>query len=83
MVRIRLKQIGKKNDRKYRIVVTDQKSKRNGKELEIVGTYDPIPEKSKMNLDIEKVDSWLKNGATMSERVEKIYNLVKNSKVEA
>ena len=83
MVKIRLKLIGKKNDKKYRIVVIDEQKKRSGKEIEVVGTYDPMPQKSKMDLNIVKVDAWIAKGAAMTERVEKIYNLVKNSKVEA
>lgn len=82
MVKIRLKQTGKKNDRKYRIIVTDSKNKRDGKELEIVGYYNPKPQLSEMTMNIEATDKWIKNGAIMTERVAKIYNLVKNNKVE-
>lgn len=82
MVKIRLKQTGKKNDRKYRIIVTDSKNKRDGKELEIVGHYNPKPQLSEMTMNIEATDKWIKNGAIMTERVAKIYNLVKNNKVE-
>jgi len=82
MVKIRLKQTGKKNDRKYRIVVTDARNKRDGKVLENLGHYNPRPDKSKFELDTAAAEKWIKNGAIMTERVAKIYNLVKNGKVE-
>lgn len=83
MVKLRLKQTGKKNARSYRIVAVDSRTKRDGKVLEIIGTYSPITDKSKMQLDIQAVEKWVASGAQMTERVEKIYNLVKNNKVEA
>jgi small subunit ribosomal protein S16 len=83
MVKLRLKQTGKKNARTYRIVASDARNKRDGKDLEILGFYNPQQEKSKMTLDIEAADKWIANGAQMTERVEKIYKLVKDNKVEA
>ena len=83
MVKIRLKQTGKKNAKSYRIVVVDSKSKRDGKQLEILGHYSPLTDKSKMQIDLEATENWLKKGAVMTERAEKIYNLVKNNKLEA
>ena len=82
MVKLRLKQTGKKNARTYRIVAADSENKRDGKVLEILGTYNPIPKNSIMILNIEAADKWLANGAQMTERVEKIYKLVKDNKVE-
>ncbi len=82
MVKIRLKQTGKRNARTYRIVVADARDKRDGKVLETLGTYNPIPDKSKMTLNLDLTDQWLKKGAQMTERVAKIYKLVKNNQVE-
>lgn len=82
MVKIRLKQIGRKNAKKYRIVVSDVNNRRDGKDIEVLGMYNPMPGNSEMKLEIEKVDSWTKKGAVMTERVQKIYNLVKSDKVE-
>jgi small subunit ribosomal protein S16 len=83
MVKIRLKQTGKKNAKTYRIVVVHSTDKRDGKQLEILGHYNPLTDKSKMELNVEAADAWIKKGAQMSERVAKIYNLVKNNKLEA
>jgi small subunit ribosomal protein S16 len=82
MVKLRLKQIGKKHDRKYRIVAIDSRKKRDGEELEVVGFYDPIPNISNIKMDLEAVEKWLNRGAVMTERVEKIYNLVKSGKLQ-
>lgn len=82
MVKIRLKQGGKKNAKTYRIIVVDSKSKRNGSQIEILGNYNPLTDKSKAELNVEAAENWLKKGAVMTERVEKIYNLVKNNKLE-
>lgn len=82
MLKIRLKQIGKKHQKIYRVVVVDSKKKRDGEVLEKVGSYNPIPENSLINLEMEKIDGWINNGAQMTERVEKLYNLVKENKVK-
>ncbi len=82
MVKLRLKQTGKKNARKYRIVAADSAVKRDGKVLEVLGFYNPIPQKSEMILDLDATNKWIANGAQMTERVEKIYKLVRDNKVE-
>ena len=82
MVKIRLKQTGKKNAKSYRIIATDARNKRDGKTLANLGFYNPQPAKSIINLDVEAADAWLAKGAQMTERVAKLYNLVKQNKVE-
>lgn len=83
MVKLRLKQTGKKNARTYRIVAANSTNKRDGKVLEILGFYNPLPAKSVMTLNLEAAEKWIKSGAQMTERVTKIYKLVKENKVEA
>ncbi len=83
MVKIRLKQTGKKNAKTYRIIAMHSTNKRDGKQLEILGNYNPLPDKSKMALNVEKTEAWIKKGAIMTQRVTKIYNLVKSNKLEA
>jgi small subunit ribosomal protein S16 len=83
MVKIRLTQTGKKNAKTYRIVVLDSRVKRNGRVLDTLGHYNPIPDLSEMKLDIERADKWIAQGAQMSPRVTKIYDLVKNNKVQS
>jgi small subunit ribosomal protein S16 len=82
MVKLRLKQTGKKNAKTYRIIAVDSRDKRDGAVLENLGIYNPIPDKSIMELNIEATDKWLAQGAQFTPRVAKIYELVKNNKVE-
>lgn len=63
MVKLRLSRFGHKNLPFYRIVVANAKSKRNGNSLDYCGTYDPLSKPSKVVLDKEKIEKWLKNGA--------------------
>ena len=71
-VRLRLTRVGKKKQPSYRIVAADARSPRDGKYLEIVGTYDPRREPSAITVDNEKAIEWLKTGAQPSERVQKL-----------
>ena len=69
MVRIRLKRVGAKKHPFYRVVVADQRTSRDGSFIEQIGTYDPFPNPSMINIDIEKLDEWIKKGAQPSESV--------------
>ena len=71
-VRLRLTRVGKQKQPSYRIVAADARSPRDGKYLEIVGTYDPRREPSAITVDNEKAIEWLKKGAQPSERVQKL-----------
>jgi len=75
---IRLRQQGRNNRTMYRVVVTDERSPRDGKYLELVGWYNPIEEESEKNLFLkpDRIQHWLNLGAQMSDSVE---NLVKRS----
>ena len=73
MVKIRLKRIGRKKLPIYKVVVTDERAKRDGRAIDILGTYNP---KSKeIQVDVEKVNEWLKKGAQPTERVSAILKL--------
>jgi len=72
MVKIRLQRAGKKKAPFYHIVVADSKSPRDGKIIEQIGTYDPMSEPSVLNLDSEKVEKWIKNGAKPTETVKRL-----------
>ncbi len=73
MVKIRLKRIGRKKLPIYKVVVTDERAKRDGRAIDILGTYNP---KSKeIQIDVEKVNEWLKKGAQPTERVSAILKL--------
>ncbi|MBL8776181.1 MAG: 30S ribosomal protein S16 [Acidimicrobiales bacterium] len=71
-VKLRLMRMGKKKQPTYRIVAADSRSPRNGRFIEIVGTYDPRPDPSDITIDNEKAVSWLRKGAQPTERVEKL-----------
>jgi small subunit ribosomal protein S16 len=73
-IRIRLRRIGRKKLPLYRIVVADQESPRDGRFIEVIGTYDPKGKTpaDKVKLDAEKARAWLAKGATPSETVESL-----------
>ncbi|HEV8612049.1 MAG TPA: 30S ribosomal protein S16 [Gemmatimonadales bacterium] len=68
--RIRLRKIGRKKLPLYRIVVADKESPRDGRFIEILGTYDPKQEGAqKVVIDVEKAKRWLAKGATPTDTV--------------
>ncbi len=72
MVKIRLQRQGKKKAPFYHIVVADSRSKRDGKIIEQLGTFDPMTEPRTVVLDKEKVEKWIKNGAKPTETVKRL-----------
>jgi small subunit ribosomal protein S16 len=58
----------------YRIVVADSEAPRDGKFIEILGTYDPLGEEVKVQVKEEKVLHWLQKGATVSDTVKSIFS---------
>lgn len=71
-VRLRLMRMGKKKQPTYRIVAADARSPRDGRFIEIVGTYNPRTEPSEIKVDNAKAVGWLRNGAQPTERVQKL-----------
>jgi len=69
MVRMRLKRVGATNSPVYRIVVADNRSPRDGKFIEELGTYWPLKKGDNVDLDVERADYWIKVGAQPSETV--------------
>lgn len=67
MLRIRLTRKGKKKAPFYRIVVTDQRTKRDGAPVEEIGTYNP--KTKELIVDKAKAESWIKKGAQPTETV--------------
>lgn len=72
MVKIRLQRFGAHKAPKYRIVAADSRSPRDGKFLEILGTYNPLTDPATVTVDAEKVQAWLKNGAQPTTTVKSI-----------
>jgi small subunit ribosomal protein S16 len=66
---IRLARIGKKKRPFYRIVVTEKTRPRNGRFVEIVGTYDPLKKPAAIDMKDERVQYWLSKGAQPSDTV--------------
>ncbi|RIK74440.1 30S ribosomal protein S16 [candidate division KSB1 bacterium] len=63
MVKIRLARFGKKKQPTYRVVVTNARTKRNTLALEYLGSYNPFAKKDKFQIDQERYQYWLDNGA--------------------
>ena len=74
-VKLRLMRMGKKKQPTYRLVAADGRSPRDGRFIEIVGTYDPRAEPSVINVDNDKVVAWLQKGAQPTERVQTLLKI--------
>ncbi len=74
-VKLRLMRMGKKKQPTYRIVVADSRSPRDGRFIEIVGTYAPREEPSAITVDNEKAVAWLAKGAQPTESVRKLLEI--------
>ncbi len=72
MLKIRLQRQGKKKAPFYHVVVADSRSPRDGKIVEKIGTYDPMTDPATINIDTEKVESWIKNGAKPTDSVKNL-----------
>ena len=71
-VRIRLTRVGSRNDPVWRVVATDQRSPRDGRFIEVLGHYNPQTDPSTIDLDEERVRSWLAQGAQPSHTVKQL-----------
>ena len=74
-VKLRLMRMGKKKQPTYRLVAADSRSPRNGRFIEIVGTYQPRLEPSGLRIDNEKAVKWLRNGAQPTDTVERLLKI--------
>ena len=74
-VKLRLMRMGKKKQPTYRVVAADSRSPRNGRFIEIVGTYQPRLEPSGVVIDNEKALKWLRNGAKPTDTVERLLKI--------
>lgn len=75
-LRIRLARFGRRHHPIYRIVVMDSKSPREGKYIDILGTYDPIDKKF-LDIKPERIKEWLSKGAQVTDRVQSLLKLSK------
>jgi len=68
-VKIRLRRMGAKKAPFYRVVVADSRYPRDGRFIEEIGTYNPLTDPSTINIDAEKAQKWLSNGAQPTDTV--------------
>jgi small subunit ribosomal protein S16 len=69
LVSIRLARIGKTKKPSYRVVVIEKRNARNGRFVEVVGTYDPLKNPAEIKLEAERIKFWLGHGAQPSDTV--------------
>ncbi len=81
-VRIRLTRLGRKKKPFYRIIVANIESKRDGKFLDILGTYDPMQDPAVVKLDTEKLTDWMGKGAIPSTTVKSLIKRYQASQTE-
>jgi small subunit ribosomal protein S16 len=67
--------MGKKKQPTYRVVAADSRSPRDGRFIEIVGTYEPRADPSRINIDNDKALKWLSQGAQPTETVQKLLKI--------
>ena len=83
MVCIRLMRMGAKKRPYYRVVVADSRRFRDGKFIEKIGYYDPLPEKPRVELNLERLDYWMHKGARPSETVRSLISGARKSATPA
>lgn len=72
MLMIRLARTGARKQPHYRVVVIEKERARNGRSVEVVGTYNPRTNPASIELKRDRIDYWVSKGAKMSDRVSKI-----------
>jgi small subunit ribosomal protein S16 len=82
-VSIRLRREGAKNRPYYKVVVADSRSPRDGKFLEIIGTYDPKKPDHNSTLKLDRIDHWISQGAQPSDTVRSLIKKNKERSVSA
>ena len=74
MVKIRLKRMGQKKAPFYRIVVADERSPRDGRFIDLVGTYNPLTTPAEIKINEEAAIKWLNNGAIPTDTVKNLFS---------
>ena len=74
-VKLRLMRMGKTKQPTYRVVAADGRSPRDGRFIEIIGTYEPRAEPSVVKIDNDKAVGWLRKGAQPTEPVQKLLKI--------
>jgi len=79
MVALRLTRQGSKDRPYFKIVAVDSRTRRDGRYIEQLGTYDPMVDGENYTLDLEKADKWLGDGAKPTETVASIIKKVRKA----
>ncbi len=69
MVKIRLRRMGAKKAPFYRVVVADSRNARDGRFIEEIGTYNPLTDPATVEIDMERANYWIANGAQPTDTV--------------
>ena len=72
MLMIRLARFGAKKKPFYRVVVIEKERARNGRNLEVLGQYNPVTSPAQVNLKHDRLEYWTKHGAQMSDTVKRL-----------
>ena len=72
MLKIRLRRMGARNRPAYRVVVSDSRSVPTSAAVEEIGHYDPLPDPPTVQINTERVDYWVSQGAQLSPAVRKL-----------
>lgn len=73
-VKLRLQRFGAKKRPFYRIVASDSRTARDGRYLEIIGTYNPLTDPATIKIDEVKVQKWLQEGAQATDTVKNLFD---------
>ena len=69
MVKIRFRRMGAKKTPYYRVVVADSRSPRDGRFIEEIGVFNPMTDPATINVNVERAQEWIKNGAQPTDTV--------------
>ena len=77
MVKIRLARVGNKKNPIYRVVVSDSRSPRDGRNIETIGRYNPQTDPSIVEVDLARADHWMNHGAQPSAAAKKLITIAR------
>ena len=79
-VKIRLTRLGDKKSPFYRVIVADSRSPRDGRFIDVIGTYNPLVDPAEIKIDADKAKKWISNGAQPTDTAKAL--LVKAGAIE-
>lgn len=74
---VRLKRMGSNRKPRYRIVVADSRKPRDGRFIEKIGFYNPTTDPAQIDIEADRIEYWVKNGARLSETVNSLWKKTK------